>query len=371
MKISCLQENLNKGLGTVGRAVATRTTLPITQNILLQTDQGRLKLSATNLEIAITCWIGANIEEEGAITVPSRLLTELVNSLPSERVDLSLTPRGRSLKISCARFQANLSGLDATDFPPIPQVGDGKTCRLDPEALRLAISQVAFAAATEDSRPVLTGIQMDFQGNSLTLAGADGFRLAVHHMVAATPLPEITAVILPARALSELHRLLAGEADPVEVAVNPNHSQVLFRMHNAEMVSQVIQGTFPNYQQLIPTSCTTRAMVDVEEFLRATKSAAIFARDGSGIVRLHIKPGQMSVSARSEEIGDNEGEIDAQVEGPEAKIAFNSHYLLDVLGAMPGPQVTLETTNPSSPGVFKPVGADNYVHVVMPMFVQW
>ena len=377
MRLSCLQENLNRGLGVVGRAVATRATLPITNNVLLATDQSRLKLVATNLEMAISCWIGAKVEEEGAITVPARLLTEFISSLPNEKVDISLSPRTKTLELKCARFEARVSGVDAKDFPPIPKIEEGITTKVEADSLRQGISQVVFAAASEESRPVLTGVDAQFEGDLLTLAAADGFRLAVYKLPIAVPIGEKSEVIIPARTLAELNRLMADQEEAVEITINPNKSQALFHLKNIELVSQLVQGTFPNYAQLIPQSYTTRTVVDVAEFLRATKTASIFARDGSGIVRLviapggELTPGKMTISARSEEIGDDVGEIDAIVEGEEAKIAFNGRYLTDVLGVLGESQVALETTNPSSPGVIRPVGVDNYIHVVMPMFVQW
>lgn len=377
MKLSCLQDNLSRGLGVVGRAVATRTTLPITNNVLLATDQSRLKLAATNLEMAISYWLGAKVEEEGAITVPARLITEFVNSLPNERIDIALAPKTKTLGLKCARFEARISGVDAKDFPPIPPVSEGITTKVEVEALRQGISHVVFAAATEESRPVLTGIDARFEDGLLTLAAADGFRLAVYKLPLATPIKEKIEVIIPARTLAELNRLIADGDEAVDITVNPNKSQALFRFKNIELVSQLVQGTFPQYSQLIPQSYKTRAVVDVAEFLRATKTASIFARDGSGIVRLvmaggsDVTPGRMTISARSEEIGEDTGEIDAIVEGGEAKIAFNGKYLTDVLGVLGETQVALETTSPSSPGVLRPVGTDNYVHVVMPMFVQW
>jgi len=382
MKLSCTQENLNRGLGVVGRAVATRTTLPITNNVLLATEKSRLKLVATNLEMAISCWIGAKVEEEGAITVPARLLTEFISSLPSEKVDkkgekapetvdISLSPQTKTLGLKCARFEARISGIDAKDFPPIPKVADGITTKVDVEELRRGINHVGFAAATEESRPVLTGVDAKFDGDSLTLAAADGFRLAVYKLPLTEAVSKAIEVIIPARTLAELSRLIAEQKEAVEITANPSKGQALFRLKNIELVSQLVQGTFPNYAQLIPQSYTTRAVVNVGDFLRATKTASIFARDGSGIVRLMVAPGKLVVSARSEEIGDDIGEIDAQVEGTEAKIAFNGKYLTDVLGVLGEAQVALETTSPSSPGVIRPVGVDNYIHVVMPMFVQW
>ncbi len=377
MKLSCLQENISRGLGVVGRAVATRTTLPITNNVLLATDQSRLKLVATNLEMAISYWIGAKVEEEGAITVPARLLSEFVNSLPNDKIDISLSPRTKTLELKCARFEARISGIDAKDFPPIPKIDEGIATKVEVEALRQGISQVAFAAASEESRPVLTGVDAQFDNDLLTLAAADGFRLAVYKLPLTTVVSQKTEVIIPARTLGELNRLMSDGEETVDITVNPNKSQALFRLKDTELVSQLVQGTFPQYAQLIPQSYSTRAVVDVAEFLRATKTASIFARDGSGIVRLvitpgsELTPGKLTISARSEEIGDDVGEIDAVVEGEEAKIAFNGKYLVDVLGVLREPRVALQTTNPSSPGVISPVGVDNYIHVIMPMFVQW
>jgi DNA polymerase III subunit beta len=377
MKLSCLQENLNWGLGIVGKAVATRTTLPITNNILIETDQSRVKMVATNLEMAISCWIGAKVEEEGTITIPAKLLTEFINSLPKDKVDIVMAPKTKTLSVHCARYEARISGMDSKDFPPIPTVEQGITTSIEAESLRQAISQVVFASATEESRPVLTGVDAKFDGSILTLAAADGFRLAVYKLNISTPISQKIEVIIPSKTLSELNRLMSDQQDPVEINVNPNKSQILFKLKNVELVSQLIQGMFPQYEQLIPQNTGTKATVDVSEFLRATRTAAIFARDGTGIVRVMIAPGgeltpgKMTISARSEEIGDDVGEIDAIVQGGEAKIAFNSKYVTDVLNCIKEAQVSLETTSPSSPGVIKPVGTDNYVHVIMPMFVQW
>ena len=377
MRLSCLQENLSPALSIVGRAVATRTTLPITQNVLISTDQSRLKLAATNLEIAISTWLGGQIEEEGEITIPARLFSELVSSLPPERIDFSTSGDSTALDVKCARFEARINGTDAADFPPIPTVESGVVGSIEPQVLSDAIARVAFAAATEDSRPVLTGIKVEMSGDSFTFAGADGFRLAVFNGKLAAPISEDVSFIVPARALQEVSRLIGGQTQPVEFTVTPSKSQALFRLGNIEVVTQLIQGTFPNYSQLIPQAHDTRVVVDLKEFLGATRTASIFARDGSGIIRVQIaggsddSPGKLSVLSRAEEVGENEGEIDAKVEGAEAKIAFNSKYLSDVLDVLDEAEVALETTTPSSPGVLRPVGNDQYVHVVMPMFVQW
>jgi DNA polymerase-3 subunit beta len=383
MKISCMQENLSRGLAVVGRAVASRATLPVTQNVLLSAENGMLRMSATNLEIAMTTWIGAMVEEEGSVTVPARLLTDYVNSLGTDRIDIEMEPGSRQLHLKSGRSQTNINGTDASEFPPIPTVEDAVVAQVQPSALRTAITRVAFAAATEESRPVLTGVEVKLNEGGFTMAAADGFRLAVQHGELVQSIPEEMSVIIPARTMTELQRLLSDNSEPVDIMLTPQKGQVMFRLQGGdtvELVSQLLQGTFPNYDQLIPQGYTTRAILDLQETLRATRTAAIFARDGSNIVRMHVMPseegeeagGKLLISARSEEVGDNEDVVDvAELEGEEGKIAFNSRYLLDVLQVLERGRVAIETTTSSSPGVFKPTDSDDYVHVVIPMFVQW
>ncbi|MBI5949532.1 MAG: DNA polymerase III subunit beta [Chloroflexi bacterium] len=379
MKVQVLQENLQRGLSIVGRAVATRSTLPITANVLLMTDKGRLKLAATDLDISISTWVGAKIDEDGATTVPSRLIGDFVSSLPPATVSLEIPERGRQLKLECARNESSIHTMDAEDFPRIHSFSEGVSLILDPKALRKTIERVEFAAASDDSRPVLTGVHVKADGARLTFASADGFRLAVSDITLPAAPSDAVEVIVPARALREVARLVGESSEPVEMRLNPQRTQVLFSVGDTELVAQLIQGTFPNYNQLIPADYNTKATVSVEEFKRETRIAAIFARDGSGIVRLQLvpgngMPGKLTISARADEIGDNNGEIDAKIEGDASKIAFNSRYLQDVLNALSG-EVELQMTSPSSQGVFRPVVAEgepkDYVHVVMPMFVQW
>lgn len=377
MKVSSLQENLNKGLSIVGRAVPARSTLPQASHVLLETDEGRLRLVATDLMIATSCWIGAQVEEDGAITVPARLLTDFVASLPNEKIELSVPTRNRQLHITCARNEASMAGMDAADFPPVPQVTDGLTLTLDQKAFGRAIAQVQFAAAADDTRPVLTGIHTQVEGDTLTLAAADGFRLAVHKLPIDQDVAEKVEVIIPARALREVERLIGDDEGPVEMSINDARSQVVFKMKTVELVATLLQGTFPNYNQLIPASYAARATINMKQFLQETRISSIFARDGAGIVRVQMEPGEgksagkMTISARAEEIGEHRGEMDVKLEGEASKIAFNSRYLQDVLAVLDSEEVALETTTPSSPGVLRPIDGDDYVHVVMPMFVQW
>ena len=223
---------------------------------------------------------------------------------------------------------------------------------------------------------------MKIEGDRFSLAAADGFRLAVHHGALLAPVESEIKVIIPAKTLNELNRLLGDREEPVDIMMTPAKGQVMFRVRGGEtveMVSQLLQGSFPNYEQLIPDKHDTRATLDLPALLRAVRTAAIFARDGSNIIRLEMVPdngggpgGKVIVSARSEEVGDNQDEVDADgIEGKEGKVAFNSRYLLDVLSVLERGKVALETTSSSSPGVFKPIDSEDYIHVVMPMFVQW
>lgn len=377
MWITCLQENLARGLAIVGRAVAARATLPVTQNVLLTADESRLKLTATNLEIAISTWVGAQIEKSGSVTIPARILTEFISQLPPEKIEIDLADGSPGIAIECARFKASMNGTDAEEFPPIPTVADGNTIKIPGDLLRGAIERVVFAAATEDSRPVLTGIKVDISGADFTLAAADGFRLGVETLQLAAPVETDMSFIVPARTLQEVNRLIGDQQDDISITVTESGSQVLFELENIEIVSQLVQGTFPDYATLIPATSGTKATVGLHEFLQAARAASIFARDGSGIVRLVITPGedggqgQITVSARAEELGENQGEVSAQVEGEESKVAFDSRYLLDVLSVLGVGEVTLETTTPSSPGVVRAPDRPGYTHVVMPMFVQW
>ncbi len=377
MQLTVQQEDLHRGLSAVSRAVPARSPLPIANHILLETRDAGLTLSATDAEtIAITYTIASDIEEAGAITLPSRLLSDFVASLPQQPISLSLAERSRQVSLSCARNEASIGGQNADDFPPIPPVEDGDSLALDPAALRRAINQVVFAAATDNSRPVLTGVHFGIKDSQLRLAAADGFRLAVHTMELEGSPAEREAIV-PARALGELARMLVEVEEPVEMRFNAVGTQVLFDLGHATLSATLLQGAFPNYDQLIPSTHATRTEIAVAEFMRETRIASIFARDGSGIVRLvatpgeDAAPGRLTITARAEELGNNEGELDAMVEGDEAKIAFNSRYLTEVLQVLDADRVAVETSSPSSPGVLRPVGDDRYTHVVMPMFVQW
>ncbi len=375
MKFSCLQENLAKGLAIVGRAVATRSTLPVLSNVLMATDEGRLKLSATNLEVGISCWIGAKVEEDGATTIPARLLSDFVNSLPPERIDAELVTRTQTLNLKCSNYEANIKGIDAQEFPIIVALSEDSGISLEPATLREMISQVSFAAAMDESRPVLTGVLAEISSDNLTMAAADGFRLSVRNAELSESAPSSSSVIIPAKALQELARVSAEEDEPIRMTIASNRSQVYFRMTNIDLVSQLVEGNFPDYKQIIPQSSATHIVVDADEMLKAVKIASFFARDAANVVRVRVTPGEQGIGGRvtvmatSAELGDNVTEIDAAVDGDPIEIAFNARYLTEVLSVIGTSQVALETTSPSSPGVIRPVGDERFVHVIMPMHI--
>jgi DNA polymerase-3 subunit beta len=380
MKLECKQEDLAEGLSIVGRVVPAKSTLPILSNVLLSTRDGQLQLTANNLELSVAHRVSAGIDREGEITLPSRLLSDYVAFLDhGQTVALELNPKTHKVHLACGRYEANIAGIDAEDFPPIPAVSGGPSFSIPAAVLKEAISEVVFAAAPDDTRPVLAGVLLKMTGGKLTLAAADGFRLAVREVDLPEGGPELQ-MIVPAKTLSEVARLLSDGADD-QVAINttPNGNQVYFAFGQTEITSRLIDGQFPDYQRIIPPDAKTKVELSTVDFLRATRAAAVFARDNSNIVRLECSPskddaelavGSVLVKSTSAEMGDNEGTLDATVNGDETQIAFNGRYLRDALEAIGTPKVRLEITGPSSPGIIRPSGDPNgYLHVIMPMHV--
>jgi DNA polymerase-3 subunit beta len=374
MKVSCLQENLAKGLNIVSRAVAARTaTLPVLTHVLLATDGGRLKIAATNLELGINCWIGAKVEDEGSITVPARPFTELISLLPSDRVDLDLNIRTQTLRVQCGRTDNNIKGIDAQEFPIIPTFEPASAAFVDANLLKTMIGKVVFAAATDESRPMLTGVLTKFENDKIVMVAADGFRLSVCTGTLKEPVAEPRTILIPSKAVAEVARVVSEQEEPVAISVTPSRGQVLFHMQNVDLVAQLIDQRFPDYEPIIPKKTETRTVVSTAEMLKACRQASIFARESSDTMRLRITPssdgtpGKVTISARADETGDNESQLEAVSTGVEVEIAFNVKFLIDVLSVIDAPQVALETTAPKAPGVLKPVGDDTFLHVVMPM----
>lgn len=373
MKVSVLQENLAHGLSIVSRAVSPRSTLPVLSNILVATDEGRLRLSATNLELGITCWIGAKIEEDGSTTVPARTFTDLVGTLPADRVSMDLNVRTQTMNVRCGTSNTDLKCIDAQEFPPMPSPDENEGIQINVADLKEMIQQVVFAASNDEARPILTGVLLTVEDDTMILASADGFRLSVRKAELSTSVSRPISAVIPARALSELARISTDGKDTVTMTLPPQSGRVIFRTKDAELASQLIEGTFPDYEQIIPLSHQTRTVLSTDAFLKACKQAEIFAREGSLIARVSItpggelQPGTVEISGQSEETGSNQTVVDASIEGPPILIAFNVRFMREVLDVIKTPNVALETTSDTNPGVIRPVGSKDFLHVIMPM----
>lgn len=378
MKITVLQENLHRALGIVGKAVATKTTMPVLNNILLETEKGRLKLSATNLEVGITHWLDCQIEEDGAVTIPAKLLTDFVADLPADKIEIVLDDARHILHLTCGRHEAHIKGIDASEFPVVPVLTTQTVvAEVSAPDFASAVQLVVFAAADDDSRPVLTGVLMRFDEGGITLAGTDGFRLAELKRVGKVAGTDEPPIIVPNKSLSTVQKLAAGYGDDelVRIAVTPNHNQIIFSTPAGDVVTRVIDGPFPHYEAIIPTSYVSRMVVDTASVLKAMKIASYFAKDSMNIVKLQmvagstdgLTPGKLTITANAAEAGDNQSELDSIIEGDGGQIAFNAKYVIDMLSAITTPQVALETGSHTAPGLWKPVGSDDYLHVIMPM----
>ncbi len=374
MKVTVLQENLARGLGIVSRAVSPRSTLPVLANVLVATDEGRLRLSATNLEMGITCWIAARIEQDGSTTVPARTFLDLVNTFPGDQVQLALDVKTQNLHLRSGASNTDIKCIDAQEFPPLPVPDMDGAIHLNVVDFKEMIRQVAFAASTDEARPVLMGVLMNVEKDKVTMAAADGFRLSVRSAVLSSPAVRAVTAVIPARALNELARIATDAEEMISMVIPKGRGQVVFRVKDVELASQLIDGAFPDYHQIIPRSYKSRTLVSTASLLKACKQAEIFAREGSNVARLDIKaanggatPGEVEISATSEETGKNETIVEATVDGDGVLIAFNVKFLREVLEVIKTPNVALETSAANAPGVVRPVGDDDFLHVIMPM----
>jgi|SRR5579883_354785 len=385
MQLTCVQKYLSEGLAAVGRAISSRSTLPILSNVLLTADrdQGQLQLTATNLEIGISYRVRASVDESGSFTLPAKFFAEFVKSLPPGDVKLTLPKDSTTMQIAGLRSRATMHGQDAAEFPVIPTIPDAAaTISLECNTLKEAIESVAFAAAEDESRPVLNGILVHREGEEgelLTFAAADAFNLAVRSYLM-PDMPEEAlrmGVLIPARTLVELARILPAE-EQVEMIVTPGLNQVLFHTANLDLVSRLIEGAFPNYRQIIPPSYGTRARLETKAFAEIVKSAALFASSSSNILRVSIVPkgeeglgnGYVQLEASSEDLGNSVSTLDAAVEGAELQIVLNVKYLAEALSSIQTSEVALEVSSASRPVVLRPVGPEKQCCVIMPMHVN-
>lgn len=374
MKLSILQENLVQAVGTAGRAASAKASLPILNHLLLVTDQGRLKISATNLEIGVSSWVGAKVEKEGSLAVPARVLQELVGSLPPGKLDLEVI-KG-NLHIAAGSVEANISGIEGSEFPAIPSFPKVETTTLPALDLARAIDEVAYAAAAEEGRPVLTGVLWRVKGPLMELVATDGYRLAYKKVSLPEGGDKSWQVVVPARALQEMARAVSelaarGEApEEVRLALNEGENQISFALGNVELTSRLIEGNYPSFEQIIPDGFAARGLFAKDDLVQAVRLATVFARDLGNIVRLKLAQSGLELSANTAQVGDERTEVPGDISGEEIDVAFNSRYLLDALGRFQKSQVSLEIKSSLSPGVFRAVGDDSLTVLVMPVRLQ-
>lgn len=367
MKISCTQENLAKGLGIVGRSVGTRTTLPVLNNILIKTEKGRLKLSATDLEIGIHTWIGAKIDDEGQITVPAKLLLEYIGTNKDKTIDLFL--KDLTLSLTSEHYKANIKGIDAAEFPLIPEVKKELGLEVSAGSLNVAIAKTLIATALDESRPVLAGVYFKAKGNTLKMVATDSYRLAEQTLILNKKIEEEITFIVPAKTMAEVGRILNDSIE--SVLILPGENQVEFRMGETILVSRLIEGNFPDYEQIIPKTIKTTVIVNSAMFSNAIKMASIFAKESANNIKFRIAaPDKISVLATSAHLGDNTSEITGQVDGEAIEIAFNAKFLTDVLNIISSENIKLELSSSMAAGLLKAEKDSNFLYVIMPLRVD-
>jgi len=374
MKVVIQQSQLAHGVSVVARAVTPRSTLPVLSNILIKTDGERLRLSGTNLELGISAWIDAKVEKEGGLTVPARTFADLVSNLPSREVTLTVDIPTQTLNVKCGTLNTDIKGISADEFPPMPAPDLDEAIPLNVANFKEMINQVVFAASTEDSRPNLTGVHMSFEDEMLEMAATDGYRISISRAPMAGVGKQKLEALVPARALSELSRVAVNGDETLKMTFPPGRGQVIFHLKDVELVSQLIEGNFPNYNAIIPPTFKTRTVLSTNDMLKACKQTEIIAREGNYIARLDIQPdengdgiAQLDISANSEQTGSSEVIVDASVEGVPLLISFNIRYLREALEVIKTPTVILETNAPNTPGLLRPVDDESFKHIIMPM----
>ncbi|KKU48259.1 MAG: polymerase III subunit beta protein [candidate division WWE3 bacterium GW2011_GWA2_46_9] len=367
MKFTCLSENLNKGLSTVSKAVPIKSALPVLTNVLLSTHDGRLQLSATNLDMAITTYVGASVVQDGSITIPARILGEFVSHLSP--VTLVCHLKGGVLHVDSERAKSKFNGTAATDFPELPAMPqEGAVIELAPKDFAAAVNSVVFSASIDENRPVLTGVFLSLIGDVLTFAGSDGYRLSERVLSVGSTSSDFS-VVVPAKTLSEIARVLGASEDPIKMAISPQDNLVLFEGGNVLISSRIIDGNFPDHKKIIPAEHTLSAEFASSDLLEAVKLANVFAKkDAGSVVKLTFDPkGKVSVASAREEVGENNTEFLATVKGDALELSFNSKYLLDLLNNVKAEKLRFETNGGLSACVLKPAGQQEYLHIIMPM----
>jgi len=367
MKFSVIQENLVKGLQIVNRIATTRATLPVLGNIMLMTDQGRLKLVTTDLELAIDTYVGAKVEIEGAITIPARTFSEFVTNNNDTTIDFSL--KDTVLTATSRHYTASIMGIDALEFPTVPPINQEKPITLNATLLKEAINQTVFATTLDETRPVLNGVALFLEPTGIKLVATDSYRLAEKKMNQPTGYSESTMVIIPARTLLELNRLITDDSAEVKLFIDKH--QVMFVCGESHLVSRLIEGNFPAYENLIPKDLTTTATVNRQEFIASLKMASLFSRDSAYNVTFTVSEKDITLKALSAQIGASTSQVVAAITGSPVTIAFNARFILDVLQVLTTDAVQFKLQPPEEshwfPGIIQSTQDETYQYVIMPL----
>lgn len=382
MNLAVLQENLKRGLATIAPAVPTKTTQQILTTVrLTATEAGRLELAATNLETTITCSVGAKVAEPGVTCVPAKLLADVIGSLPNDKITLTLLKTG--LRLVCAGSETTIKALEADDFPTLPTVAPG-AIQLTAETLVDVAHQVVLAAATTDARPALCGVRVVIDGAWATYTALDGCRLAQRTAELEAHVGDQLQLLVPAKALAIAAKALKDAEGPVQLGLTCSGSddvlgevrQLALSAEGVTVVTRLLDSTFPDTTRVIPSRFLARLVCDTGALRQAAQLAQHFAPKSFGNVKLEatsggdLRPGRVTLSANLAEVGDAKVVVDAMADGPGGVVALNAAYLLDALGCIDTPQVAIELGDAAQPAVFKPVGVDGYLHIVMPMTVR-
>lgn len=372
MKIACTQENLARGLATVSRIATSRATLPILANIAIATDKGRLKLAATDLEMGITTWISAKIDKEGDLTVPSRTINDFISTDSDKTIEMEINQT--NLHIKSEHYDANIKGIETGEYPLIPQIKDKEICQIPADKLKDAILQTAIAASNDETRPILNGINIKFSSKEICLVATDSYRLAEAKITNTKLINEHSDVVVPTRTMTELARIIQAGDQIVKIFLND--SQIAFVFGATEIISRLIEGSFPAYEQIIPKSSQVKLAVNSREFTNALKMSALFAKESANNIKIKIIGDTLQVTAVSPQLGDTTSSIQSQIEaGGELEIAFNARYILDALNIINSEQVKLELNeiNPNKerkPSILRSFDNPNYLYIIMPLDLQ-
>ncbi len=371
MKVSCTQKNLSEGLSIVSRISTTKATLPILANILISTDKGRLKLAATDLELGITTWINSKINQDGGITIPARTITDFINTNSDKTIDLELNDT--TLKLKSEHYDAHIKGMDIADYPLIPEIKDNLICEISSEKLKQAINQTVFAASNDETRPILCGVNFRFNSNEVKLVATDSCRLAEVKIKDVKTINEHSDVVVPVRTIVELGRIIQNTEEKVQIFLND--SQICFIIGSTQLISRLVEGTFPVYEQIIPNSFQTKVQIKSSELSSALKMSSLFTKESANNVKIKVKENTLQILAVSPQLGDNTANISSKTDGGELEIAFNARFILDAMNIISSEEVILELNeiNPAKerkPSILKTPDNPNYLYIIMPLDIQ-